>query len=230
MLRLRPCGCLLVLQTCTYCKITRALGLRNSYCFWEEYSRILTDARSGFTQDTEENLFCCFSPWPCKTRWQVSVFQFHVLRVLKGAKTSIHSKSSGNKLIHVPKLNPQCDSLPVKTGFFLWDLRRVYFLLAPKIKLEPSNGGKEASEQDNGNCSGSLTEKLSYLLERVVEFTQDIVLVKDFALVAMFVVVVNFLSHVCWKLVEGHVLLHLFVLGRQRQGDNGSLRSCCIKM
>lgn len=60
-------------------------------------------------------------------------------------------------------------------------------------------------------------ESFSHLFERVVEFTQDVVLVKDFALVAMFVVVVNFLSHVCRELVEGHVLLHLFVLGRQRK-------------
>lgn len=57
---------------------------------------------------------------------------------------------------------------------------------------------------------------MSHLFERVIEFTQDVVLIKDFALVAMLIVVVYFLSHVCRKLVEGHVLLHLLVLGRQR--------------
>lgn len=62
-----------------------------------------------------------------------------------------------------------------------------------------------------------LRETLSHLFEWVVEFAQDVVLIKDFALVAMLIVVMNFLSHVCWKLVEGHVLLHLFVLGRQRK-------------
>lgn len=54
---------------------------------------------------------------------------------------------------------------------------------------------------------------LSHLFERVVEFTQDIVLIEDFPLVAMFIVVMDLLPHVCRKLVEGHVLLHLLVLG-----------------
>lgn len=70
-----------------------------------------------------------------------------------------------------------------------------------------------------------LREKLSHLFERVVEFTQDVVLIKDFALVAMFIVVVDFLPHVCWKLVEGHVLLHLLVLRRQRKQMH---ISCCM--
>lgn len=58
---------------------------------------------------------------------------------------------------------------------------------------------------------------MSHLFERVIEFTQDVVLIEDFALVAMFIVVVDFLPHVGWKLVEGHVLLHLLVLERQRK-------------
>ena len=68
-----------------------------------------------------------------------------------------------------------------------------------------------------------LRKKMSHLLQRVVEFTQDVVLIKDFALVAMLIVVVDFLPHVCWKLVEGHVLLDLFVLGRQRKADGNQL-------
>jgi len=68
-------------------------------------------------------------------------------------------------------------------------------------------------------------EKSSHLFERVVELTQDVVLVKDLALVAMLVVVVDFLPHVRWELVEGHVLLHLLVLGRQRKQV---IISCCM--
>lgn len=54
----------------------------------------------------------------------------------------------------------------------------------------------------------------AYLFEGVIELTQDVFLIEDFALVPVFVVVMDFLPHVCWKLVEGHVLLHLFVLKR----------------
>lgn len=60
---------------------------------------------------------------------------------------------------------------------------------------------------------------LPHLLERVVEFAQDVVLVEDLALVAVLIVVVDLLPHVCRKLVEGHVLLHLLVLGTTSKGD-----------
>lgn len=59
---------------------------------------------------------------------------------------------------------------------------------------------------------GVLKDTTAYLFEWVVEFTQNIVLVKDFPLVTMLVVVMDLLPHVCRKLMEGHVLLHLFVL------------------
>lgn len=62
-------------------------------------------------------------------------------------------------------------------------------------------------------------ETLPHLLERVVEFAQDVVLVEDLALVAVLIVVVDLLPHVCRKLVEGHVLLHLLVLGTTSKGD-----------
>lgn len=69
-----------------------------------------------------------------------------------------------------------------------------------------------------------LWEKPSHLFQWVVEFTQDIVLIKDFALVAMLIVVVDFLPHVSRKLVEGHVLLHLLVL--QTKQTRISSNSC----
>lgn len=53
---------------------------------------------------------------------------------------------------------------------------------------------------------------VSHLFEWVVELVKDAVLVEDLALVAMFIVIVDFLPHVSWQLVEGHVLLHLLVL------------------
>lgn len=71
---------------------------------------------------------------------------------------------------------------------------------------------------------------MSHLFERVIEFTQDVVLIKDFALVAMLIVVMNLLSHVCWKLVEWHVLLHLFVLERQTQSRYSSVQIYSAKM
>lgn len=52
----------------------------------------------------------------------------------------------------------------------------------------------------------------THLFEGVIELTENVVLVKDLALVAMFVVVMNLLPHVCRKLMEGHVLLHLLIL------------------
>lgn len=76
------------------------------------------------------------------------------------------------------------------------------------------------------SVSGGL-EMTAYLFEGVVEFTQDIVLVKDFALVTVLVVVVDFLPHVCWKLMEGHVLLHLFVL--QEEVDSRQLISALMR-
>lgn len=67
-------------------------------------------------------------------------------------------------------------------------------------------------QQEKAASARGLKGTTAYLFERVVEFTQNIVLVKDLSLVAMLVVVVDLLPHVRWKLMEGHVLLHLFVL------------------
>lgn len=79
-------------------------------------NRLLTDTQSGFTRDVEENLFCCFSPGPCKRRWQVLAAQFQARRTQSG-QMKIHASSLGNKFIHVSEVNPQCDSLPDKRIF-----------------------------------------------------------------------------------------------------------------
>lgn len=51
-----------------------------------------------------------------------------------------------------------------------------------------------------------------YLSERFAEFSQNALLVKHLALVSVLIIVMDFLSEVCRQLVEGHILLHLFVL------------------
>lgn len=52
----------------------------------------------------------------------------------------------------------------------------------------------------------------SYLSQRIVEFTENVLLVKDFALVSVFIVVVYLLTHISWQLMEGHILFHLLIL------------------
>ena len=52
----------------------------------------------------------------------------------------------------------------------------------------------------------------SYLSQRLVQLLQDALLVEHLALVPVLVVVVDLLPEVRRQLVEGHVLLHLFVL------------------
>lgn len=52
----------------------------------------------------------------------------------------------------------------------------------------------------------------SYLSERLAEFPQNALLVKHLALVSVLIIVMDFLPEVGRQLVEGHVLLHLFVL------------------
>ena len=56
-------------------------------------------------------------------------------------------------------------------------------------------------------------EHSAHLTQWLVELSQDALLVEHLALVAVLVVVMDSLSHICRQLVEGHVLLHLFVLG-----------------
>lgn len=52
----------------------------------------------------------------------------------------------------------------------------------------------------------------SDLSQRLVQLLQDALLIEHLALVTVLVVVVDPLAHVGGELVEGHVLLHLFVL------------------
>ncbi len=59
-------------------------------------------------------------------------------------------------------------------------------------------------------------EHSSHLSERLVQLSQDALLVEHLALVTVLVVVVDSLPHICRQLVEGHVLLHLFVLRGHR--------------
>lgn len=64
-------------------------------------------------------------------------------------------------------------------------------------------------------CAGDSNhrqEHSSHLSERLIQLSKDALLVKHLALVTVLVVVVDSLPHICWQLVEGHVLLHLFVL------------------
>lgn len=51
-----------------------------------------------------------------------------------------------------------------------------------------------------------------YLFKWLTEFSQDVLLIKHFALEAVLIVLVDLLPNICRKLVERHVLLHLLVL------------------
>lgn len=53
---------------------------------------------------------------------------------------------------------------------------------------------------------------MSYLSERLTEFSQNALFIEHLALVSVLIIVVDFLSEVGRQLVEGHILLHLFVL------------------
>ena len=53
-----------------------------------------------------------------------------------------------------------------------------------------------------------------YLSERLTQLSQDALLIEHLPLVAVLVVVMDALPHVRRELVEGHILLHLFVLHR----------------
>lgn len=58
----------------------------------------------------------------------------------------------------------------------------------------------------------------AHLPQRLAQLAKDALLVKHLALVAVLVVVVDALPGVGRELVEGHVLLHLLVLGPRRGG------------
>lgn len=64
------------------------------------------------------------------------------------------------------------------------------------------------------------THTLSYLSERLVQLLQDALLIEHLALVAVLIVVVDFLPEICWKFVEGHVLFHLLVLREDKKIKN----------
>lgn len=67
----------------------------------------------------------------------------------------------------------------------------------------------------------------SYLSERLTEFVQNALFIEHLALVSVLIVVMDFLTEVGRQLVEGHVLLHLFVLkGRQTDRDDVPLMPC----
>ena len=53
-----------------------------------------------------------------------------------------------------------------------------------------------------------------YLSEGLTQLSQDALLIKHLPLVAVLIVIMNALPHVCRELVEGHILFHLFVLRR----------------
>lgn len=57
---------------------------------------------------------------------------------------------------------------------------------------------------------------MSHFSQGLTELSQDALLIKHLALVSVLVVIVDFLSEVSRQFVEGHVLLHLFVLREKR--------------
>lgn len=66
-----------------------------------------------------------------------------------------------------------------------------------------------------------------YLTERLIKLLQDALLIKHLALVSVLIIVMDFLSEVGRQLVEGHILLHLFVLRENRmERDNILLIQC----
>ena len=68
---------------------------------------------------------------------------------------------------------------------------------------------------------------MSYLSEGLAQFSQNALLIKHLALVSVLIIVMDFLSEVGRQLVEGHILLHLFVLrGSRKNGDNVLLVRC----
>lgn len=76
------------------------------------------------------------------------------------------------------------------------------------------------------SCFKARQKHLSHLSERLIQLSQDALLVKHLALVAVLIVVVDSLPHICRQLVEGHVLFHLFVLqGHRNTQQSGYLKA-----
>lgn len=147
--------------------------------------------------------------------------------ILKGAQRRSAPHISRHPPIHVPNRNkkkkknkkgqnPKPRVWQLTCPEPLLELRCLWFLSsknkAKKKKAAIKWSLTTSPSRRNQRRFRVLKGTTAYLFERVVEFTQNIVLVKDFSLVTMLVVVVDLLPHVRWKLMEGHVLLHLFVL------------------
>lgn len=64
-----------------------------------------------------------------------------------------------------------------------------------------------------GTCTANSLPP-SYLSEGLTQLSQDALLIKHLPLVAVLIVIMDALPHVCWELVERHILFHLFVLCR----------------
>ena len=81
-------------------------------------------------------------------------------------------------------------------------------------------------------CSGfkPRQEHSSHLSERLIQLSQDALLIEHLALVTVLIVVVDSLPHIGWQLVEGHVLLHLFVLqGHRDTQQSGYSKGMVLK-
>lgn len=67
-----------------------------------------------------------------------------------------------------------------------------------------------------------------YLLERLTEFSEDVLLVKHLALEAVFVVLMDLLSNISRKFMERHVLFHLLVLQQHKYLGYKCSQTCHI--
>lgn len=85
-------------------------------------------------------------------------------------------------------------------------------LVVRTVKLEMSFWLYQSS-----TCNKPKQKHPPHLSEWLVELPQDALFVKHLALVAMLIVVMDSLPHICRKLVERHVLLDLFVLQGHRE-------------
>lgn len=64
-----------------------------------------------------------------------------------------------------------------------------------------------------------------HLSEGLAQLSQDALFIKHLPLVAVLIVIMDALPHVCRELVEGHILLHLLVLHRGEK-KKGSYQPC----
>lgn len=83
------------------------------------------------------------------------------------------------------------------------------------LPLQAMGTGQCTAARDDGNMH------LPHLSEGLTQLSQDALFIKHLPLVAVLVVIMDALSHVCRELVEGHILLHLLVLcrGEKKKGS-----------